>query len=759
MRISAAVTSELPLSPSPPSTIWFGEYLSVVTDGEFREVFAGRYRLGRYKTGDVVARNVLLVTLAADPAVHLGQLAQAFGLSSEAVRRIRRLHEEKGMRAVVARSGAGRPADVSDETRRELERLFDQGASVSAAFKTIGRRKVKSRSTVGRIRKGWDAARRLAPAVVDEAVEAAPVDVREDSAPPREPPQPLLAVVPPAALEPAAPVVPVAAMESGRQAAFSEEPVTEVEAVAEERRLQRRAPANAAHVQHLGAWLLIATTHALGLHRHALAVAGERVGQDALRLALDALLVALAVGQKCVEGVRRIATSTAGALLLATAAPSATWTRRTLGRFAARHGAALFQLSMTREYLARGRAESSSEGPAYYVDNHLRAYTGQHTLRQGWKMQDKRARPGATDYYAHDEDGRPVYRLVAPDHGALTDVLTQVARFLRQGHGPKEPILIAFDRAGSFPEEMAQLRDEGFEFVTYERRPYAALPKSAFTRRVIVHGQRLGLCEPARRNLGRGRGRVRCICVLTPDGQQLNLLAVSRRPARRLVEILLGRWVQENAFKHANERWGLNHLDGRRIQHYSPDAIIPNPSRRRLDAALRLARLREGLARAELARLPEAAAQRAQVEEDIREAMAAQQELLGERPTTPTHAPLSETELAGRLVHHTVEYKLVLDTIRTGCVNAEAELAALLSPHLPRPAEAKRALANLFAAPGRIGVGRRRITVTLSPAATAPERQAFAALFADINTRRLVMPADQERRSLHFRLTEESQNL
>jgi predicted ArsR family transcriptional regulator len=730
MRISPALAElELPLLPSPPETVWFGEHYCMVSRGSSREIFAGRYRLGEFGVQDVAARNVLLVTVAADPRVHLGQLAEAFGLVPETVRRIRRLHEEKGIEAVVSRSGAGRPVEVTEATRRKLEERFEQGDSISAAHAAVGGKKVLSRSTVGLIRKAWAELHTQAPTATSAEPEGAG-----------------------AVTEATLRLVPPLAAESEQQA----EPEAEEEEVeADERRLKPRAPRSATQVQHLGAWLLIAMTHSLGLHRQALAVAEERVRGDSLRLALDAVLVALALGQKCVEGVRRIATSTAAALLMATGAPSATWTRRTLGRFAGRHGAGLFQLCMTREYLGRAQAEATSEGPAYYVDNHLREYTGQHTLRYGWKMQDKRARPGATDFYVHDEDGRPMFRLVAPDNGPLTDILTPVARFLRQGHGPNETILLAFDRAGSFPQEMAELRDEAFEFATYERAPYAKLPKNLFTQRVIIRGQRLSLCEPARRNLGRGRGRVRRICVLTAEGRQVNILAVSRRPARRLVEILLGRWTQENAFKHATERWGLNQLDGRQVQHYAPDTIIPNPARRRLDAALRLARLREGLARAELARLSEGDARRAQLNEDIAEATEAQEQLGDRRPKTPTHAPLAQTELAGELVHHTVDYKLVLDTIRTACINAEAELAALLSLYLPRAAEAKKALANLFAAPGRIGVGRRRITVTLSPAATNPEREAFTALFADLSRRRLVMPADQDRRGLHFRLAPE----
>ena len=34
------------------------------------------------------------------------------------------------------------------------------------------------------------------------------------------------------------------------------------------------------------------------------------------------------------------------------------------------------------------------------------------------------------------------------------------------------------------------------------------------------------------------------------------------------------------------------------------------------------------------------------------------------RPYTPTHAPLEDTELAGKLVYHPGNYKAVMDTIR-----------------------------------------------------------------------------------------------
>jgi hypothetical protein len=47
--------------------------------------------------------------------------------------------------------------------------------------------------------------------------------------------------------------------------------------------------------------------------------------------------------------------------------------------------------------------------------------------------------------------------------------------------------------------------------------------------------------------LGGGKGRVRRIAVRMPDGRQVNLLATGEQRPQRLLEIMRGRWMQENA--------------------------------------------------------------------------------------------------------------------------------------------------------------------------------------------------------------------
>jgi hypothetical protein len=405
---------------------------------------------------------------------------------------------------------------------------------------------------------------------------------------------------------------------------------------------------------------------------------------------------------------------------------------------------------MSTEYIEAARVKAEERPVVFYVDNHMRPYTGARTIRRGWRMQDKRVRPGITDYYVHDEDGRPVLRIDVPSHDSLTDWLSPIAERLRRALGPDVKILLAFDRAGAFPEQMAQLREDGFEFVTYERRPFTLLAASAFDKTLSFDDETIHFAD-ARTNLGKARGRVRRIAMRMPDARQVNLLAVSDQDAPWLIGVMRGRWAQENGFKHGVERWGLNQLDARTTMPYPPETIVPNPARRRLDRALRLARARDGEARRALASLPAEHPRRARIEKDLAAAIEQQRELEALRPSTPKKAPLAETELAGKLVKHASNYKTTLDSIRIACANAEADLAGELAPFLSRPREAKRVLRNLLAAPGHVRLGKRTISVTLLPAGNTNELAAFDEFLDVVARQNLVLPGDPLRRRIRFR--------
>jgi hypothetical protein len=182
------------------------------------------------------------------------------------------------------------------------------------------------------------------------------------------------------------------------------------------------------------------------------------------------------------------------------------------------------------------------------------------------------------------------------------------------------------------------------------------------------------------------------------------------------------------------------------------DEIIPNPARRRVLNAISVARKLEGDALRQLAHLPEGDQKRARWQQELDRSRGLQRELEEQRPALPKKIRVGDTELAGKLVRHRDNYKLVIDTLRILIANIAADLATSLGPRLPRPAEAKKTLDNLLAAPAVIYATRNLIVVELVPAGTRRERSAFRELLRSINARKLSLPGDPARRSLRFKV-------
>jgi hypothetical protein len=666
-------------------------------------------------------RNVLVVTLAKSGQLHLGRLASAFGITDEYLRLLRRRAETTGLGAVIGQR-QGKTSKVSPDLRTAWYAMFKAGRMPVDVYREQPRRHRISHATVGRVYRQWQG----------EGDRHGGGETKVE----------LIAAVAEGQL-----ALSLAAQD--RDADLGDDPLTTDEDGEDIVAMTAQPVRGGKLVQHVGCWILLALAGEMGLHEEAQRAFKGR-HPDGLRIALDAVICALAIRQFVIEGVRRLATPTGATLLRAERVPSASGVRKLLGRLIAQtDGGVAFEAQMAERLIATA---SSDDGPAiFYVDNHLRPYTGDHVVRKGWRMQDKRVLPGTTDYYVHDEDGRPMFRVPVTSHDHLTDWLLPLGKRLRDALGADEKILLAFDRGGAFAEQLAALRDASFDFVTYERKPYAELPTTAFTPAKIA-GEDVGLHESRLRNLGSGRGRIRRIVVRVDDGRQISFLAVSKLPAAKLVEILWLRWRQENGFKHGVERWGINQLDGRRVEPYPPGTIIPNPARRKLERALRIWRTAEGDARRELARLAADHKRREEVERELAEALEWQRQLEAIRPLFPKHAPVEETELAGKLVRHTGKLKTIVDVIRVVCANAESELAALLAPHMRRPREAKKLVANIFAAPGKVAVTEHAIIVRLAPAANRSEHEAIRHLLDHLNTRGLVLPSDHKRLPLRFEI-------
>ena len=711
-----------------------------------RRVFVGGRLMGSFGAKDSAERNVMLIALSEEPKAHLGDLANAFEISTETLRELRLLVAREGIEAATRRRRGGSASRaLTGRDRAKVLAAFEGGASVEEAWAKIGRR--ASRATVGRLKKEWEGVGLGLETATGRAAE------RADESPAQRRLDELVAGTPGDAEKPGD----AAPSETGAPPSETEALAETSAASAEEgatQALRPQAVTSSRGMQHAGTWLMIAMLHRLGLYAAAEDACADASARKSLRIAVDAFVCALALGEGCVEGVRRLMTPSGPALLRANRVPSATWVRRELGAFSAKLGGARLHFSMARRYARAASAETERDVVVFYIDNHLRPYTGKETIRKGWRMQDKRVRPGVTDVYVHDEVGNPVLRVADATNGSLTKWLSWMAKTLRELVGAEARIVLAFDRGGAFAEQLAELRDMGFEVVTYERKPYPLLASSAFDIR-FTHDDETLEASDARTNLGSGHGRVRRVALRTSDGRQVNPLAVGKLSVSELYAILRGRWVQENGFHHQVHRWGINQLDGRTTVPSDPDEVIPNPARRRLDRQVRLARVTAGLARNELAARPEGDPRRARWEAVLSHANQRERELVGLRPTTPKRAPVCETELADKLVRHPGDYKMALDSVRIACANAESDLAATLAEAMVLPGEAKKLLANVLRAPGHVVSGKSVITVRLAPAANRSEREAISALLARCNRLKLTLPGDLAKRPLRF----QSQNL
>jgi hypothetical protein len=699
---------------------WFSINSCVVYNENSMSVIVGANLVGVIGRKDTLARNLLLVGLAQESKIKKGVLAKAFMISEERLRKICRAVDMNGLSGIPSKVWGGRVPKIDGDVLKKTYTFFDKGLNANQAFMKAGEELGLSYRSFCRIQEEWKQAQAASAETMEEESQLTLPMIEQGKA------------------------------AETRTSESAEEIFSDADDSSSDEEEVSDPIRSGKMVQHAGGLMLAALVYSYGLHEAA--QKGWEQGRqwmERLRMAIDAVILAFGIGQRCVEGVRRLETKTAPILLRTNHMPSESWVRRVIKRYVDDMGAAKLHLRMTGVYLERSRY--GEEDPAvFYMDNHMRPYTGKFTLRKGWRMQDKRVKPGATDYYVHDEDGRPVFRVDVPMHDSLTDWLSPIMEVLRGGLGKDQRILVAFDRAGSFPEQMAALRDEGFGFVTYERKPYPLLPRTAFDESVKVDGEEILVHEERMKNLGKGRGRVRRIALLMPDGHQVNLLAVSEEKAARLIEVMLGRWVQENGFKHGNERWGINQLDRRKVIEYAPNTVIPNPARRRLENALKLLREQEGRLRRELARLHKKGSRREKLEEELKQSLEQQAELEAQRPNFPKHAPLEKTELAGELVHHESHCKTFLDTVRIACANAESDLAVELAPHLVKPREAKKSLANLFASPGDIRVNRKSISITLHPTGRKDERKAFQTLCEIVTDWNLILPDDPDRRPIRF---------
>jgi len=161
---------------------------------------------------------------------------------------------------------------------------------------------------------------------------------------------------------------------------------------------------------------------------------------------------------------------------------------------------------------------------------------------------------------------------------------------LRRVVGADTPILLGFDRGGSYPVTFSHCRDAGVDWVSYRRGPLAATGAAPAPVAVVRGGttRTLSLADETVELAGYGRARQLTVYEHGTPALQILTSLTTTSPAE-LVVLLRARWRIENTYKYLAQHYGIDWLCDYRADITPNTAPVDNPARIRGRAARRAA--------------------------------------------------------------------------------------------------------------------------------------------------------------------------
>src|SRR5438046_1285850 len=374
--------------------------------------------------------------------------------------------------------------------------------------------------------------------------------------------------------------------------------------------------------------------------------------------------------------------------------------RRKLSQLAARKGGQ----ALGQEIAQRRIREHGHVFGFLYVDGHVRAYHGKHTIPKAYITRARLAAPATTDYWVNDKRGDPLFVVTAEANAALTRMLPTVLGEVRKLLGPKRRATVVFDRGGWSPKLFRELLALDFDLLTYRKGRTRRIAEARFTQhKAKLDGRRVRylLHEQPVRFL-KGKLRLRQITRLTEGGHQTPIVT-SRWDLRAIVLAyrMFERWRQENFFKYVREEYLIDPLADYEIEPDDANRSVPNPARKAIEKELRrmrvqLAKLRANYAAITLEarprRLPRTAAKKAKekLRTEIAQAKARLEKLQAQHHALPRRVPVAEAQKGQAVVKLSTERKHLTNVLKMVAYHIESDLLELIRPHYKRVEEEGR---------------------------------------------------------------------
>ena len=145
---------------------------------------------------------------------------------------------------------------------------------------------------------------------------------------------------------------------------------------------------------------------------------------------------------------------------------------------------------------------------------------------------------------------------------------------------PRAPILLGFDRGGSYPAAFTTCREAGAHWVSYRRAPLVATTATP-TQATITRGGAAAQVMLADENVDiNGYGPARQLTLYENDAPVLQVLTSdTTATAVGLLYWLRARWRIENMFKYAAARGGIDALADYGMDIGRDTRKVTNPAR------------------------------------------------------------------------------------------------------------------------------------------------------------------------------------
>ena len=251
--------------------------------------------------------------------------------------------------------------------------------------------------------------------------------------------------------------------------------------------------------------------------------------------------------------------------------------------------------------LAQLRIEDDVERVGYiYLDGHVREYHGKHRLGKAHITGKRISAPAATDTWVNDVEGDPLFVVTSELNAGLTQVLPQILAEVRGMVEPDRQVTVVFDRGGYSPKLFAELKEAGFDLITYRKGTKDPVALKEFREVQLERGgkkETWRIHDKAEVPVGVKRKAtdekeaepwlvMRQVSRLREDGQSVTqVLTTHQREDLAAEEVLIrmfSRWRQENFFKYMKAEFALDALTEYGVEDLSEEADRPNPERKKL---------------------------------------------------------------------------------------------------------------------------------------------------------------------------------